>query len=277
MKKVDLHIHTIFSDGTLLPDEVVRIAHKQDLSAIAITDHDEINGISPAYEAGKDLGVDVIPAVELSSKKNGKSMHILGYFIDPMHPELLAFIDSMRQARIDRAEKIVHKLHEQGISIEVSEIERCSGPGVICRPHIAEVLVNKGIVSNLREAFIKYIGWNKPCYVPKANVSTESVIKLIQRAGGIPVLAHPSLSGADEWIKELVDEGLMGIEVWYPTHSESDINHYLEISDKYNLIPTGGSDSHGTREKYPAIGEFWVPYEVLDRLIAASHRMRDSH
>lgn len=267
MKKVDLHIHTIFSDGTLSPEEVVRIAHKQGLSAIAIADHDEISGFSPAYEIGKELGVNVIPAAEVSAKKEGKSIHILGYFIEPAHPELIAFIQSMRQARLIRAEKIVHKLHEHNISIEVSDIEKRAGVGVICRPHIAEVLVNKRFVSNLREAFTKYIGWDRPCYVPKTNIPTKSVIDLIRKVGGIPVLAHPSSSGADKWLREFVDEGIMGIEVWYPGHSESDIARYLEIANEYNLVPTGGSDSHGTRDKFPAIGEFCVPYEVLEGLI----------
>lgn len=273
MKKIDLHIHTIFSDGTLSPQEVVRIAYKCDLLAIAIADHDEVNGVIPAQMVGKDLGIEVIPAVEFSSKKEGKSIHILGYFIDVTHPELIAFIDSMRKARLERAEKIVHKLREHGIYIKVSDIEECAGPGVICRPHIAEILVNKKVVSNLREAFTKYIGWDKPCYVPKADVPTECVIKLILKAGGIPVLAHPSLSDTNKWIKELVDEGLMGIEAWYPTHSESDINHYLKIANEYMLVPTGGSDSHGTREKYSGVCEFSVPYEVLDRLIELYNKM----
>lgn len=275
MKKVDLHIHTVFSDGTLSPEEVVTEAYNHNLSAIAIADHDEVSGVKRGYEMCKNLGVELIPAVELSSKKDNRSLHILGYFVDITHPDLTAFIDSMHHSRLERAKEMVHKLQSLGISIELIDIEECIAPGVICRLHIAEILVNKGIVKNLREAFTKYIGWDRPGYVAKVTVPTKSVINLILKAGGIPVLAHPSLLNVN--IKELVDEGLMGIEVWYPTHSKADISYYLKIANEYNLVPTGGSDSHGTRDRYPSIGKFWVPYEVLDRLIEVSDKVKGTN
>jgi hypothetical protein len=266
MRKVDLHIHTIFSDGTLVPEEVVKIAYKCGLKAIAIADHDEIGGVTQAYKTSKELGVEIIPTVELSAKKNNKSIHILGYFIDLSHPELLKFLSFVYKARLERAEKIVNKLNKIGIQISIEDVKRQSKVGVICRPHIADELVSKGIVKNTKEAFLKYLGINSPYYVPRWNASTEWVIKLIIKAGGIPVLAHPASSGIDEWIEELVKEGIRGIEVWYPTHSESDVDKYLRIANKYNLLPTGGSDSHGTRERYLGIGEFSIPYNVLAQL-----------
>ena len=266
MKKIDLHIHTIFSDGNLSPEKVVKLAKENGLSAISITDHDGVGGVELAQRAGEDYGIEVVPGVELSSQKEGKSIHILGYFIDLHNQELIDFFQYMREARLKRAEKIVLKLKEHGVNIEMKEVLEHSGQGGIGRPHIAEVLVEKGIVSNFRETFYKYLGDGKSCYVQKANISTKSVIELIDNSCGIAILAHPSSPNVDKFIPELVDEGLMGIEVWYPSHSHTDIERYLRLANKYNLVPTGGSDSHGERAGYPKIGEFCVEYEILEKL-----------
>jgi hypothetical protein len=161
---------------------------------------------------------------------------------------------------------MVEKFKNIGIEIDVNEIEYHFGDGVICRSHIADLLIDKGIVGTAREAFLKYLGANKVCYVPKESKSTGEVISFILDAGGIPVLAHPSTSKANEWIPALIEEGLIGIEVWYPTHSSAEIESYLEIAKKYALIPTGGSDSHGAREKYVGIGDFYVTDEILSYL-----------
>ncbi|MDI6839828.1 MAG: PHP domain-containing protein [bacterium] len=273
MKLVDLHIHTIFSDGTLSPHEVVRLAASKGLSAIAITDHDELSGLPDATEAGNQFGISIISGVELSGRLKDKSVHILGYFVDKENRELINFIQSMKQSRFDRAEKIVEKLNEHGIYITIDDIKIRSGLGGIGRLHIAETLMDAGVVKDTHEAFSKYIGYGKSCYVSKSNISTKFVIELIIKAGGIPVIAHPSLHDTEDLISELINEGIMGIEVWYPTHSESQVKKYLEIAKKYRLVPTGGSDSHGTRPGYPGIGEFTIPYDVLDRLIEAKNRI----
>lgn len=265
-KKIDLHIHTTFSDGTLSPEEVVRLAKEKGLSAISITDHDEIGGIEFAMKSGEKYGIEVIPGVELSAKREDKSIHILGYFIDLHNQELIDFLQYMQGARLRRAKKIILKLNEQGIDIEMKDVLKYSGHTGIGRPHIAEVLIEKGVANNFQEAFYKYLGDGKSCYVSKANISTKSVIELIDNAGGIAVLAHPSSSGADKFIPELVSEGIDGIETWYPSHSENDIKKYLNLVDKYNLMPTGGSDCHGDRGRHPKIGEFWVEYEALEKL-----------
>jgi predicted metal-dependent phosphoesterase TrpH len=267
VKKADLHIHTTFSDGTLSPEETVRIAHDRGLSTIAIADHDEIGGVEPGCKAGKDLGVDIIPAVEVSSKKDGRGVHILAYFVETTHPELVSFLQSMREARLERAKEIVLKLQECGIPIEFADVLKRSEIGVIGRPHIAEELIRIEAVKDLREAFSKFLGFGKPCYVSKVSPDTSEAIQLISRVGGVPVLAHPRSSGADKWIEEFVAEGLKGMEIWYPNHSEADVDHYLRMADKYNLIPTGGSDSHGTRDKFPKIGEFSVPLHRLERIL----------
>ena len=269
MRVVDLHIHTIFSDGTLLPREVVRLAALRGLSAIAITDHDEVGGLKEGVEFGERFGINVVQGIELSAKKEDKSIHLLGYFIDPNNRELLDFVHFMRESRLKRAEKIIDKLGEHGISIKMDDVQKHTGLGSIGRPHIAEALVAERAVRDLQEAFSKYLGDGKPCYVSKANVTPKSAIELILSAGGIPILAHPAFLEPKDWIPEFVDEGLMGIEVWYPSHSETQINKYLEIANKYKLVPTGGSDSHGTRHGYPEIGEFTVPYQVLERLEAS--------
>ncbi len=266
MKVVDLHTHTIFSDGNLTPQEVVKLAKLNGISAISITDHDEIAGISEATKIGKKLGIDIIPGVELSAKRENKSIHLLGYFIDIHNQTLLNFLQEMKQARLVRAEKIVLKFKEYNIHITLDDIKEHSGLGGIGRPHIAETLVDKGLVKDFREVFSKYLGDGKPCYVSKSNMPTRSTIELILNTGGIPVLAHPGLLNRDEWIPDFVNEGLLGIETWYPSHSKAQIKKYLKIAEEYKLIPTGGSDSHGTRPGYTQIGDFTVPYKVLERL-----------
>jgi len=265
-KPVDLHIHSIYSDGNLSPMDTVKIASQQGLAAIAIADHDDVSGIREAVKTGNELGVKVIPAVELSTRKMGISVHMLAYFIDIENKELLDFLNYMKRTRLERAQKIVHKLNAHGMDITMDDVKRHVGLGCIGRPHIAEALIEKGLAKDFREVFGKYIGDGKPCHVPKASTTPEEAIKLIIEANGIPVLAHPGFIGHEEWVPLFAKAGLMGVEAWYPNHSTKQTQAYLDLAKEYNLIPTGGSDSHGTRPEYPQIGDFTVPYEVLERL-----------
>ncbi len=266
MKKIDLHIHTTFSDGTLTPEEVVKLAKENGLSAISITDHDGIRGVAIAEKIGKELGIEVVPGVEISAKRENRSVHILGYFIDLHNQKLNDFFQYMRDERMKKAEKMVIKLREHNIDIKMEDVLVYSGNGGIGRPHIAEVLIAKGVVRNFKDAFYRYLGDGKSCYVSKANVPTKSVIELINNAGGIAVLAHPSSGNVEEFIPEFVKEGIKGLEAYYPKYSKAKIQEYLDLTDKYNLVPTGGSDCHGDRGECIKIGEFWVEYDVLERL-----------
>ena len=265
---VDLHIHTIFSDGRYSPEEVVGLAKRANISIISITDHDTVEGIEPVSEAAKGLNITVIPGVEFSARKEGKSVHILGYFIDCKNVRLVDFLNWMKKARYERAGKVVEKFRSFGIELDMQEVVEEAGPGVIGRPHIAEVLVKRGKVNGIGEVFTKYLGYGKPCYIPKANISPKEVIDVIKDASGIPILAHPGLLSEDDWIPELVDDGLEGIEVWYSRHSNNQIEKYKRIAQKYNLLMSGGSDSHGRIKKYPLIGEYKLPYSFLKNLLA---------
>jgi predicted metal-dependent phosphoesterase TrpH len=264
---VDLHIHTIFSDGMYSPEEVVTLASRANISIISITDHDTVEGIEPVLEAAKNLGLTVIPGVELSARKENKSVHILGYFIDYKNAGLVDFLKWMKKARYERAEKVLEKLKSFGIKLNMQEVVEEAGLGVIGRPHIAEVLVKRGSVNGIGEAFAKYLGYGKPCYVPKANVNPKEAIDVIKDATGIPILAHPGLLSQDDWIPELVEDGLEGIEVWYSRHSKNQIKKYKRIAQTHNLLMSGGSDSHGRMKKYPLIGEYKLPYSFLKDLL----------
>lgn len=263
---VDLHIHTIFSDGTLSPYETVKMGKLNGLMGLSITDHDEVGGIEEAFKAGKKLGIKVIPGVEFSAKYNERSLHILGYFIDYKNPKVTEFVVQMREARYQRAIKIIEKLEEQGFHITLDEVKSQAGIGNIGRPHIASVLINKGLIKNTQEAFNLYLGDGKPCYISKSSITPDAIISLILETGGIPVLAHPGLNKMDENIPELIEKGIKGIEVWTPGQRAKETKKYLDIAEKYNLVTTGGSDSHGTRAGYPQVGEFCVPNEVLEKL-----------
>jgi len=264
---VDLHIHTNFSDGTYSPGETVGFAKRANISIISITDHDTVEGIEPALEAAKGSNITVIPGVELSARKEGKSIHILGYFIDCKNKGLIDFLNWMKEARYKRAEKVIEKFRSFDIELDIQEVIKEAGPGVIGRTHIADVLVKRGNVNGIGEAFAKYLGYGKPCYIPKANVSPKEAIDIIKDASGIPILAHPGLLSEDNWIPELVTDGLEGIEVWYSRHSNNQIEKYKSIAQKYNLLMSGGSDSHGRMKKYPLIGEYKLPYSCLKALL----------
>ncbi|OYD16012.1 hypothetical protein CH333_04550 [candidate division WOR-3 bacterium JGI_Cruoil_03_44_89] len=260
---IDLHIHTTFSDGTLTPDEVIATAKKSGLCAIAFTDHDSVDALDNYTDS---LGLEIIPGTELSAREEDKSVHVLGYFIDRKNEDLNGFIRTLKKARVSRGERMVEKLNDFGIDITMDEVRENVTGEILGRPHIARVLLNKGVVNNLQEAFSIYIGNDKPCYVPKPNIGVSQVVKVIKKAGGIPVLAHPIYLGNDRLIFKFIDEGIEGLEVWYPAHGESDIERYLKIAREKNLIVTGGSDSHGNLGSYTRIGDFKVDYKVLVKM-----------
>ncbi len=267
MQYCDLHIHTTFSDGTLGPDEVVKRAKEQGLSTIAITDHDSVDGIDIALEIGRDFGITVIPGVELSCKKQGKSVHMLGYFVNYKDNKFLDFLENMQVSRVGRAKRMLEKLNDLGMRITMEELKERVGSGAICRPHIATLLAEKGFVNNSQEAFNRYIGDRKPCYVAKASVTPSECIEVIKSAGGIPVIAHPGNFVQKEWIYDLIKDGIMGIETFYPTHRDSQIDEFKEIAQKNGLLITGGSDSHGELEGHPKIGEVKIPYASVENFL----------
>lgn len=266
MKYCDFHIHTIFSDGLLKPEEVVAKAKEQELSVIAIADHDAVDGVEPAIRTGKELGIEVIPSVELSSIYDNIDIHILGYFIDYKNPELLVFLKKVQVQRTLRAKRIIEKLKEQGVELSVERVLELAGTGSVGRPHIAQALFERGYINSFDEAFYRFIGYHSPAYVPKMEISPGEAIELINHFSGISVVAHPGTMRRDDVIYHLIEEGISGIEVWHPEHNEAQVEYYLELAIKNRLLITGGSDCHGGRKGKLFLGEIRVPYEYYEEL-----------
>lgn len=275
MSKVDLHIHTTASDGKFTPAEIVRKAAEAGLKYIAICDHDSIEGVASAQTAASSYpGVTVIAGVEINTDIPAGELHVLGYFCDQNNPELRQTLERLRNSRIERAQKIINKLRKMGIKIDFVRVEELAGDGSIGRPHIAQAMLEKGYINSFREAFMKYINRGGPAYVERDKITPADAIKLITRAGGLPILAHPlTLDHFEIAIAELKPAGLVGIEVYYNNYSPQQIQSLQEMAEKFSLISTGGSDYHGLDSMNdPPLGTVEVPLEAAERLIALSRR-----
>ena len=217
---VDLHVHTNFSDGLLTPTQVVMKAKEVGLKAIGIVDHDTIEGISEAVDAGSRVGIEIVPGVELSSQYEGKDIHIIGYYFDPAHPRLMNYLERFRQERYRRAVKMIRNLDHLGIHLTMEEVE-CRAKGqCIGRPHLAEVLMEKGYVETFQEAFQRYIGYKSKAYEEKYKINPDEAIGLISEAKGLAFLAHPGYAISDRIIFQFVKIGLDGIEIVHPKFGE---------------------------------------------------------
>lgn len=274
MKRIDLHVHTSASDSTFSPTQTVQIARDSGLAAIAVTDHDNVSGVAEAIEAGKALGVEVVRGVEISTKYGG-AVHILGYFIHSDGSKMQSVFDWMVHDRDERNEKICALMAADGLDVSYAEMKARFGTA-IGRPHLAQVLVELGMATDMVDAFDRYVEKGRRYYLPRNFLPIEKCVETIREAGGIPVLAHPFQykrddSGLRELIELCVDHGLMGMECRYSGY-DADMVHYLEaLKDKYGLLETGGSDFHGGHK--PGIemgrginGNLDVPYEFLEKL-----------
>jgi len=250
MDRIDLHTHSTHSDGSFPPGKLVELAKEKGLRAIALTDHDTVAGVEEAVSAGKKLGVEVVPGVEISAQFGPGTMHILGYCLHSTHPELTGALKKLQQARAARNPKIIERLQTLGLKITTAEVLDLAGEQV-GRPHIARALVQRGHVSSMDEAFSRYLKKGAVAYVEKFRFSPRQAIGLIRRAGGLASLAHPFTLGIDEpkelspVAKELQAMGLEGIEVFYPDHSMEMTVLYDDVAKRLGLLPTGGSDFHG--------------------------------
>ncbi|HXT11651.1 MAG TPA: PHP domain-containing protein [Candidatus Angelobacter sp.] len=266
----DLHLHTNFSDGTYTPEELVSQAAKHKLAAIALTDHDSVEGCERAGDACKALEIEFIPGSELTAEQADNEIHILGYFLDTKNEKLLAEIAKFQAVRRNRIFEMVERLNGLGVPLQAEDVFRlanCRSPG---RPHVARALVKAGLVGSLDEAFERFLKKHRPAWVPKARISAQTAIDLIHQAGGLAVMAHPGLNRSDEVIPELVEAGMDGIECFHTKHSTLVSEHYLEIADKFNLLVTGGSDCHGMSKGKPLIGTVRLPYQHVEKLRAAA-------
>lgn len=261
---VDLHMHSTASDGSVAPADVVAAAHRAGLTAIALTDHDTVDGIADAQLAGETLGVRVVAGVELSAVDDGEEIHVLGLHLT--HPEhIAAALDELKEARRDRAKLTVERLNSFGIPITLDAVFAAAGEGAVGRPHIAKALVAGGWARDFREAFDKWLGNGKPACIEKRTVTFEEAARLIHEAGGLAVYAHPGGAASRTALEELAGLGLDSVEVRHPSHTADEIVRLTALTDELGLVPSGGSDWHGSPEGYRALGSMKVGIEWLER------------
>jgi hypothetical protein len=273
---IDLHVHTTASDGSLSPSQVVHYAKEKGLKAIAVTDHDTIDGTEEALKEGKAAGIEVIPGVEISVDHSPGSMDMLGYFINTKDTALKENLSLLQSSRADRNPKIIEKLNELGLTITYDEVVEASGGGQVGRPHIAQVLKQKGYIQSKQEAFDKYLASGCPAYIEKFRLTPEKAIAMIVNAGGVAVLAHPftlkgmSLDELETLLKTLAAQGLQGLEVYSSEHNRQQISKYHTLAEKCNLAITGGSDFHGKNTEGVDLGtgkgNMKIPYSQLEKL-----------
>jgi len=266
LKFADLHLHSIFSDGTYTPGQLIKAACSKGLSAIALVDHDTVNGVLETLELGAQVGIEVLPGIELTAEYLGNEIHILGYLLDYESVLLKNKLDSLRSYRIERVYKITDKLQSIGMNLSPESVFDISKNGIPGRLHIARAMVKEKLVGSVQDAFKKYIGDKSPGYVSGFRLSPLEGIELIRAARGIPVLAHPYLLNNDDLIPQFAEYGLMGLEVYYPEHTQAMINYYLDLAKKLNLLVTGGSDCHGAAKPEVKIGSLKVSYELVEKL-----------
>ncbi len=269
----DLHVHTVYSDGLLSPSEMVERARDGGLAALGVTDHDTVDGIAEALRSGAGAGIEVVPGVELSSQYNGKDVHIIGYYIDPSCGELMDYLKLFRDERFKRAEKMIRTLNSRGVDIHIDEVEAKSRGRCIGRPHIAEVLMDRGYVETIQSAFNKYIGYGAEAYEDKYKLHPDEAIRLISESKGLSFLAHPGAAISETVITNFVKSGLDGVEVVHPFLPPYRRKQLHGLAIKMGLLMSGGSDCHGGRDGQFLVGRHQVPYAYLTR-IREAYRLR---
>ena len=268
MKYADLHIHTHYSDSTFSPKQVVDYAHEKGIEVIAITDHDTVEGIKETKKYADKVGIEVIPGVEMTTiSEDGVEIHMLGYFIDIDHKKFNQEIERIGKSRYERVYEICKKFNEHDIPVKPEDVFALSHKGILTRLHIARAVVNTGKVIGIGNVFKKYLRIGGPCYVAHDHFTPKQAIEKILEVKGVPVVAHPKTIVNDvSMIKELVDYGLKGIEIFHTLHNSSDEKKYKKLAKKYDLIITGGSDCHGTAKPEILMGRRLVEYSVVEQL-----------
>ena len=265
-RKVDLRSHTNHSDGAYSASELVEKANQAGIEVLSITDHDSVNALEEANETAKKFGIEIIPGVEISSDLRGDEVHILGYFIDPKNKELERYLNFFREERVLRAGRIVDKLNNLGHEISLDDVLKIAQNCAVGRPHIAQAMVEKGIVSSYFEAFNKFIKNGGPAYERKVHLSPQSAFKIISDAGGLSFIAHPG-NMPESLIKELIEAGADGIEVIHPSHNGQTTKFYRGIVNEYFLLESGGSDFHGgKRNDENNFGKFYTSIIAVDAM-----------
>ena len=273
---IDLHTHTTASDGSYSPTELVQLARQSNLQAIAVTDHDTVAGLAEARQAASEIDLELVNGVEMSCQIQTGTLHMLGYFIDPENQPLQGLLDQLVNSRKKRNPQIVAKLNELGYEMSIAEVQAQAAGPIVSRLHIARVMLEKGFVRSIDEAFGRFLGDKGSAYVQRIEPEPSRAIKLIHQAGGLAVVAHPvHLRGDNERelskkLKDLAELGLDGVEVWYPEHTAEITEQLWRICQRLDLAPVGGSDFHGSAKGHIQLGVgrggLNIPLEILDRL-----------
>lgn len=268
--KADLHVHSTASDGTCTPEQLVALAQDAGLTHLSVTDHDSVEGLSPARAAAERLGITLIPGVELSaSSPDGRDVHVLGYWIDAEDQTLLGHLASLREARLRRAEQMVASLSSAGFAIDMDQVLAYSAGGAVGRSHIARALYSSGYAASIPEAFERHIGRGRPHYVCKPPQSTDAAIAIIKSAGGLAVVAHPAVNGLHEEVRRLAGRGLSGVEAFHADHTPEQCAAYAALARECGLLTTGGSDFHGPDAPNAPLGSVELPGAALEEFVRA--------
>ncbi len=277
MPGIDLHTHSSFSDGTFSPAELLRLASERDLDVIALTDHDTTAGLDEAVAAGVETGVEVVPGVELSAEHEHTSVHVLCYWMDPADEAFRRELQRLHDERYRRGELMVERLRELGVPVTFERVREIAAGDNIVRPHIAQAVVETGVVATEQEAFDRYIADGRPAHVAKHALDPVDAVGMIRGAGGVCVLAHPGMWGDESSVPEpliaaMAAAGMGGLEVDHTDHTPEDRIHYRDLADRLGLVATGGSDCHGTRYEPIRLGSSLCDPAAFDRLRALAGR-----
>jgi predicted metal-dependent phosphoesterase TrpH len=274
---VDLHTHTTASDGTYSPTELVAEAAQRGVRVLAVTDHDSTEGLPEAMAAAeRHRPLEIIAGIEINCDVEGAEIHILGYLMDWQAPWFQEFCRGQRRERRERVHRMVERLAGLGMAVDAEEVFAIVKEGSAGRPHVAQVMLARGYVRTVREAFDKYLGSGKPAHVPRRKLTPAEAVRLLRQAGGVPVFAHPGLADRDALIPDLIAAGMMGIECYYPEHSAGQRAAYLQLCHDHDLVATGGSDFHGPRVRAATLGSPAVPMAAVDALRARAGLSRSS-
>ncbi|MET0801757.1 MAG: PHP domain-containing protein [Actinomycetota bacterium] len=270
MPGYDLHTHSTCSDGTESPARNVEMAIERGLAGLGVTDHDTFEGLDEAVAAAEGRELEVVPGIEFSAEYDGASLHVLGYWVDTTDDALRAELQRLSDSRFRRGEMMIENLQAAGYDISFERVRELAGDDLIARPHVAQAMVEAGIVQTEKEAFDRFIADGGVAYVPKHALDPVDALHLIGAAGGVCVLAHPAMwkgngSVPDELIERMAAEGMVGIEVDHPDHDDETRAYYRAMAERFGLVPTGSSDCHGARYDY-RLGSDTTPRELVEEL-----------